>query len=98
MESAGSNNTLDSIPGLPGTGNWRLVGMATEVTAFFVDSVPTVVVVETARTGFGRIGIKPPTATRILLRGDTPWLHWDIYNAENITGPVLAQEDEQTCA
>ena len=89
MEPGGTNNTLDSIPGLSNTGNWRLVGMATEVTAFFVDSVPTVVLVETAGTGFGRIRIKPPTAARILLRGDTPWLHWGIYNVENITGPVL---------
>jgi hypothetical protein len=46
--------------------------MATEVTAFLVDSVSTVVLVETAGTGFGRIGMKPPAETRILLRGDTP--------------------------
>ena len=62
-----------------------LVGMAAEVTAFLVDSVPTVVLVETAGTGFGRIGIKPPAATRNLLRGDIPWLHWNIYNVENIS-------------
>jgi hypothetical protein len=56
--------------------------MATEVTAFFVASVPTVELVETAGTGFGRIGVRPPTAARILLKADSPWVHRDIYNVK----------------